>query len=86
MLVLYVGMLMFAVFFMLKNLKSEIRLAYKYFIIIVLMFLAPLSVVSNVFFPVGVFMAERFLYFSAFLWLNDFCIFHLWRLCYCFQL
>jgi protein O-mannosyl-transferase len=31
----------------------------------ILMYLAPLSVVSNVFFPVGVFMAERFVYYSS---------------------
>lgn len=65
MMVLYSLMLIFAfvVFFVnfIKETSKKLRIA----AFCIVLFLAPLSVVCNLFFPVGVFMAERFLYFSS---------------------
>lgn len=65
MLVLYLTMLVFAGFVVVKNLMKTTKPSWKMWTFFIVLYLAPLSVVSNVFFPVGVFMAERFVYFSS---------------------
>ncbi len=53
---IYVGMLLIAA----RGLKRKSTLAYA-----IIVYLIPLALVSNIFFNVGTFMAERFLYFSS---------------------
>lgn len=45
--------------------KSQLTETYKIFAFSIIAFLAPFSVVSNTFFPIGTFMGERFMYFSS---------------------
>jgi protein O-mannosyl-transferase len=55
-LLIYIGLAAFSVW----GLKTKNRFAYG-----VIFYLATLSIVSNVFFKIGVFMSERFLYFAS---------------------
>lgn len=65
MIFLYATMFIFMLYAMYRYAKKSASFSMRMFAFIFMLYLAPLSVVSNLFFPVGVFMAERFVYFSS---------------------
>jgi tetratricopeptide (TPR) repeat protein len=65
MLVLYAGMLIYMFYVMYRYARKTASFSIRMWAFVLILYLAPLSVVSNLFFPVGVFMAERFVYFSS---------------------
>jgi tetratricopeptide (TPR) repeat protein len=65
MIILYAGMFILMLYAMYRYARKTASFSLRMWAFIIILYLAPLSVVSNLFFPVGVFMAERFVYFSS---------------------
>jgi len=65
MIVLYAAMFIFMLYAMYRYAMKKASFSLRFIGFALILYLAPLSVVSNLFFPVGVFMAERFVYFSS---------------------
>jgi len=65
MIFLYTGMFILMLYVIYRNAMQTASFRLRIVGFVMILYLAPLSVVSNLFFPVGVFMAERFVYFSS---------------------
>lgn len=65
MFVLYLFFIVVLILSIIKYYRNKASVPLKVVGVSLLMFLAPLSVVSNIFFPIGAFMGERFIYFSS---------------------
>lgn len=64
-LLIHISMFVIMLWALLAFIKKQVKPWLKMAGLITIMYLAPLSVVSNIFFPVGSFMNERFIYFSS---------------------